>query len=523
MPRLAIAAAFAALYVLLDWVSYVFPATPAGLTPWNPQSGLAVAYLLYAGLRGGPAIALAALAAEWLVRDLPLGAWASVALAVILAAGLTGIAAAMPRELRRAGVVSSLGALTRLVAISTAGTLVVSLAYVGVHLWAGALEATSYALGVVHFWVGELIGMIVTLPLALLVLEHVQRRGWRARGAWLAAAQGVLLLAAFWIVFGVGQAEAAKFFYVLFLPLIWIAVSWGFAGTVLAVALIQVALIVTVLALRHEASSVLELQFLMLTLAITGLFLGMATSELRAQQAGLRRSLRLAAAGEMASALAHELNQPLSAIGTYLRSCAILMREPAANRSRIDETIAKVQQEAERAADVVRRLRDFFRAGMTSLEPVDLGQLVTEAGLQLGARLKRHGVTLSVAAAEGLPRVLVDRVQIGVVARNLLANAIDAISASGEAGGRIEVRVEAPEPATLLVTVMDTGTGVPREAQEALFDLFHSTKSEGMGLGLAISRAIVEAHGGRLWAESRGRGGVFRFTLPAGQAPSEDA
>jgi signal transduction histidine kinase len=305
---------------------------------------------------------------------------------------------------------------------------------------------------------------------------------------------------------------------VLFIPLIWIAVSSGFAGTVIAVAFIQVALILTVIALRHEASSVLELQFLMLTLAITGLFLGMATSELRAQQAGLRRSLRLAAAGEMASALAHELNQPLSAIGTYLRSCAILLREPAANRERIGETIAKVQQEAERASDVVRRLRDFFRAGMTSLEMVDLGQLVTEAGVQLGGRLKRHGVTLSVAAAEGLPRALVDRVQIGVVARNLLANAIDAISAAGDAAGRIEVRVEAPDAAMLLITVTDTGAGVPREAHEALFDLFHSTKSEGMGLGLAISRAIIEAHGGRLWAESRARGGVFRFTLPAEHA-----
>jgi signal transduction histidine kinase len=523
MPRLRIAAAFAALYVLLDWVSYVYPVTPAGLTPWNPQSGLAVAYLLYAGLRAWPAVALAALAAEWLVRGMPLGIWASVALAVVLAAGLSGMAAAMPRDLRRAGVIGSLGGLTRVVAISTSGTLAVSLAYVGVHLWAGALEPASYALGVVHFWVGELIGMVVTLPLALLGLEYAQRRDRGALAVWLAAAQAALVLAAFWIVFGVGEGDAAKFFYLLFIPLIWIAVTWGFAGTVLAVAFIQLVLIVSVLALRHEASSVLELQFLMLTLAVTGLFLGMATSELRAQQAGLRRSLRLAAAGEMASALAHELNQPLSAIGTYLRSCAILMREPAANRERIGETIAKVQQEAQRASDVVRRLRDFFRAGMTSLEPVELGSLVIDAGQQLGARLRRHGVTLSVSAAEGLPPALVDRVQIGVVARNLLANAVDAITAAGETGGRIEVRVEVPDAATLLVTVTDSGAGVPREAQEALFDVFHSTKSEGMGLGLAISRAIIEAHGGRLWAESRARGGVFRFTLPAGLAPREDA
>jgi len=349
MSRLQIAAAFAALYVLLDWVSYVYPASPAGLTPWNPQSGLAVAYLLYAGLRGWPAIALAALAAEWLVRGMPLGPWASATLAAILAAGLAGIAAAMPPELRRAGAIGSLGGLTRFVAISTAGTLGVSLAYVGVHLWAGAVSGAYYAQGVVHFWVGELIGMIVTLPLALLALEVLVRRTWSGKRAWLGLSQGALVLAAFGFVFGIGQGDAARYFYVLFIPLIWIAVSWGFPGTLVAVAFIQVSLIVSLVALRHEASSVLELQFLMLTLSITGLFLGMATSELRAQQAGLRRSLRLAAAGEMASALAHELNQPLSAIGTYLRSCAILLREPAINRERIDETIAKVQKEAERA------------------------------------------------------------------------------------------------------------------------------------------------------------------------------
>jgi len=172
---------------------------------------------------------------------------------------------------------------------------------------------------------------------------------------------------------------------------------------------------------------------------------------------------------------------------------------------------------------VVRRLRDFFRAGMTSLEPVDLGALVAEAGTQLGSRLKRHRVTLAVSADEGLPGVLVDRVQIGVVARNLVANAIDAITASGAASGRIEVRVEAPDGATLLVSVVDSGAGVPRQAQEMLFDLFHSTKSEGMGLGLAISRAIIEAHGGRLWAESSARGGVFRFTLPAARAEEHGA
>lgn len=513
-----IAAGFIPLYVFLDWVSYVYPASPAGLTPWNPQSGLAVAFLLYAGLRGWPAIAIAALAAEALVRGLPLGFWPSVALAAILSAGLAGMAAAMPTELRRSGAIRGLRMLSRFVTVSSAGTLAVSLAYVSVHVWVGPLSPPSYAQGVVLFWVGELIGMVVTLPLVLLGLEAASQRNARAVGVPLALAQFCLVLAAFWLVFGFGQSDAARYFYVLFLPLIWIAVTGGFALTVLAVALIQVCLIATVIALRHEVSSVLELQFLMLTLSITGLFLGMTTTELRAQQAGLRRSLRLAAAGEMASALAHELNQPLSSIATYLRSCEILLREPAANRERIDATMAKVREEAERASDVVRRLRDFFRSGMTSLERFALADLLQEATAHLAARLKRHGVTLSLGAGESLPPVLADRVQIGVVARNLIANAIDAIAASGAREGRVDIRVRSAGSGVLQVSVLDTGRGVSREAQEKLFDLFHSTKSEGMGMGLAISRAIVEAHGGHLWTESGAQGGAFHFTLPAESA-----
>jgi C4-dicarboxylate-specific signal transduction histidine kinase len=273
-----------------------------------------------------------------------------------------------------------------------------------------------------------------------------------------------------------------------------------------------------VLALRHEASSVLELQFLMLTLAVTGLFLGMATTELRAQQAGLRRSLRLAAAGEMASALAHELNQPLSAIATYVRACAILAERPEENRARLVETMGTVTSEVARAGDVVRRLREFFRSGAVRLEHASVAQLLARAAERAAPRLERHRIALAVECAPRLPGVLVDRLQIETVLHNLMANAIDAITAADPAERTIRLGAASDRRGAVRITVRDSGPGLPPGMQADDFAPYASAKPHGMGLGLAISRSIVESHGGRLVADAVDHGASFSFTLPAEEA-----
>ena len=178
-----------------------------------------------------------------------------------------------------------------------------------------------------------------------------------------------------WIVFGSAFSKELNLFYLLFLPLIWIAMLHGLPGTALATLVIQLGLIVALKLGGYQRGTVLEFQLLLLALAVTGLFLGVAISErrgveriLREKQFELDRSLRLAAASEMASALAHELNQPLSAIATYARAGQIIASDPTRSQEALGQTMDKVAHEAARAGAVVHRLRDFFRTGSTQVE-----------------------------------------------------------------------------------------------------------------------------------------------------------
>jgi C4-dicarboxylate-specific signal transduction histidine kinase len=237
--------------------------------------------------------------------------------------------------------------------------------------------------------------------------------------------------------------------------------------------------------------------------------------QLREREADLARSLRLAAAAETAGALAHELNQPLSAIATYVRACTLLLDRPDANRDRLVQTMQTVVAEAGRAGEIVRRLRDFFRSGTSHLERATVGDLVSGSVALFAPRLARHQIELAVEIDPGLPEVLVDRLQIDTVLHNLLANAIDAVKSAESEQRRISINATLSGSA-VRITVSDTGPGLPPELARGVFRPFTTTKPEGMGLGLAISRSIVENHGGRLTAERTDRGAALSFTLPVG-------
>ncbi len=236
--------------------------------------------------------------------------------------------------------------------------------------------------------------------------------------------------------------------------------------------------------------------------------------QLREREADLARSLRLAAAAETAGALAHELNQPLSAIGTYVRACTLLLDRPDANRDRLVQTMQTVVAEVGRAGEIVRRLRDFFRSGTSRLERATVTDLVRSGVELFTPRLTRHQIELAVEIDPGLPEVLVDRLQIDTVLHNLLANAIDALRSPETKQRRISIHATL-SGSVVRITVSDTGPGLPPELAKGVFRPFTTTKPEGMGLGLAISRSIVENHGGRLTAERTDRGAALSFTLPA--------
>ena len=219
--------------------------------------------------------------------------------------------------------------------------------------------------------------------------------------------------------------------------------------------------------------------------------------------------------GEMASALAHELNQPLAAISNYMKgSRRLLADSPDPNRSKIENALDRAAEQALRAGQIIRRLRDFVSRGESEKRVESLSKLIEEAGALGLAGAREQGVQLRFNLDPEHDLVLVDRVQIQQVLVNLFRNALEAMAHSPQ---RELIASNAKVADDMIeVAVFDTGPGFHDDVMPNLFQTFYTTKETGMGVGLSISRSIVEAHGGRMWAETNRSGGAtFRFTLPA--------
>jgi signal transduction histidine kinase len=216
----------------------------------------------------------------------------------------------------------------------------------------------------------------------------------------------------------------------------------------------------------------------------------------------------------MAAALAHELSQPLTAVSNYAHACRTLAATGSLDRRQremLADTLNSIAGEALRAGDVVKRLRDFFKSGVTSLQLVLPQDTVREAVASHGQVAERLGVTISTDIAEDMPPIWMDQLQMAVLLRNLIANAIESAS-SVHADRRVLVRADL-DRGRLLIEVQDSGPGVDPARLHTLFDALPSSKPGGLGVGLSLCRAIAEAHGGKLWAEA-GPGGRFFVLLP---------
>jgi PAS domain S-box-containing protein len=244
-----------------------------------------------------------------------------------------------------------------------------------------------------------------------------------------------------------------------------------------------------------------------------------AEARYRQHQAELAHVSRVSLAGEMAAGLAHELSQPLTAITAYARGCVRLLAEKTPEPAVLQDGLAELAQQAERAGDVLDRLRDFVRGGESRRSLTRVKPLIDAALSLARVEARQLGVAIDTRIDAGLPPVLADRIQIEQVVLNLLRNAMDAIAGAGLVHRSIVVRARRPNQTAVEFSVADSGPGVPAEVSDRLFEPFVTTKPRGMGMGLSISRSIVEAHGGRLRAERNlPSGTVFSFDLPTAEA-----
>jgi PAS domain S-box-containing protein len=235
--------------------------------------------------------------------------------------------------------------------------------------------------------------------------------------------------------------------------------------------------------------------------------------KLRQLEADLAHINRVNMMGELAAALAHEIKQPIAASITSANACLRWLARDPPDLQRARAAAARIEQDGNRAADVINRLRSFYKKGSPpKLEIVDIRAIILEMAALLKTEAIRHSVTIHSAVDADTPKILVDRVQLQQVFMNLMLNAIEAMK---DTGGGLTITAGPNSQGQMIVSISDTGVGLPQESTEQIFDAFHTTKSEGTGMGLAITRSIVESHGGRVWATAnQGAGATFHFTLP---------
>ena len=233
--------------------------------------------------------------------------------------------------------------------------------------------------------------------------------------------------------------------------------------------------------------------------------------KLRQLEAELAHINRVSMLGEMAASLAHEIKQPIAAAITSANSCIEWLAHEPPNLDRARAAAAKIDKYGNRAAEIIDRIRSFYRKSPPQRELVDVNGIIQEMLTLLKGEATRSSIALRTELSSELPEIMVDRVQLQQVFMNLMLNGIEAME---DSGGELTVKAELQEY-QLQFSVSDTGVGLPTEKMEEIFSTFYTTKPQGSGMGLTISRTIIESHGGRLWATANSaRGATFHFTLP---------
>jgi two-component system sensor kinase FixL len=517
-PRIFVGAAYLSAFALLDWISFIEPYAHLGITPWNPGIGLSFVLMLLFGRRMFPFLLVSPLLADVLHQQFSIPWHIEILSSALIGGGYSlALVFLMRPKFGFDPALSSMRDLVLLMLVAVISAAIVAFSYVGLTVAAGLLPMSEFVTAAVRYWVGDVIGIMVVTPFALFALTRHRLLPMSME----TLLQFASIAVGFILVFRFSGDQQSQLFYVLFLPIVWIAVRTGSEGVSVGILVTQLGLILGAEFFPTGDMNLTALQARMLVLAMTGLVAGELVTERRRTEAQLRRNQealarlgRLGSMGELAAAVAHELNQPLMAAGTYTRLVDNAMTASNTDVVAVAETAKKAVAQVERAAEVVRRLRALVRLDRSNRAPCRFERVVKETIELCQPDLDRFRVVVRSSVAAELPPVLIDLLQIEQVMINLLRNAIDAIAEGGNQRGMILIEAKRANTDFVEVRVADNGPGFPPLLLESAFLPLSSTKAEGLGVGLSLCRSIVEAHGGQIWLTSSVEGAVIRFTLP---------
>lgn len=506
----------------LDRLTFLTPIYIQAVPPWNPVLGVCVAIALLHRWRGVIAAFVAATVCGLVAPDGPRPVTLAVLDGIITAVQTAAIVSLSALLARRATQDLVRNRLVGVLLAAPVAAVLAGLVFIPAIAALGIVDHTQIGAHFTRFAVGSVIGVLIFTPFFAIRLAPGRAESMTRNRLFEAATQGILVLAVIWVAFGEYPQTASRYLFVVFLPMIWIVLRFGVRGAIVLNTLVQVSMLASLVLAGHLEANVTLFQALLLVVTASAFVFGLAvdqsklaTHRLRTREEELSASLRVAATGELAGTLAHELGHPLGAISNYASALNHLLRRIAPENAEAAAIGAKLTQEVVRATDTLHRMREFFRTGGMTVEPVDIGDIVKDAALLLKDRLGRNAISPYIVVQGGSNVVLGDQVQLRAVVYNLLVNAIDALKPVPHEQRALSILVRRAHESVVL-EVDDSGSGVAVDVRDDIFEPLVTTKENGLGLGLSMSRSVIDAHGGTIvLSDSKMGGARFVVTLPA--------
>ena len=528
------AAACLGAYVFLAWISFIHVHKGLPVTPWDPGLGLVFALMAFAGPWAGFVLFGGVVIAELLALQNEVEWPIILGVGAITSLSYTSVTILARRTLQIDVGLFHLRDVLMLLGVGLAGAVIETVLLTLFLLAVGQLDFRDAVVVFSPLLIGDIIGIAVVTPLLLRFAVRRWSISWPA--LFSIAPEGLLSLvligAVLWAIAGT-ESLGFRLFYLLFVPVVIAAVRHGLDGACFSLAVAQFGLIGLLHLSGYDAATFTEFQAQMLVLTVTGLIVGVVVSErenadrlardaqarLMERQAGAAHAARFNLVSGMASALAHEIAQPMTAARALARSAQHILHTPGGDLSRVESNLITLLTHIDHAGAIVRRMREFMRRGRPHVSTIDTRKMLEEALMLAFAAASAKEVRLELDAADNLPAIHGDHVQLEQVVLNLVHNAVEAIAGAGRSDGHVRVVARQHDaPPRLEISVQDNGPGVEDQLATRMFEPLATSKQDGLGLGLSISTSIVEAHGGRVWLHSREAGATeFRFSVPLDQ------